>query len=112
MIVRLLIASCFCFVLGAVVRWDSADYRRFLNQMKAAWTMAGISFKQRATAMGLHPSQMSRIESGELRLHADRIAMLGAEYPSFYQFLAIVLVRDYGMSPEGKAAAELTRRTA
>jgi hypothetical protein len=105
---RLLIASCVCVVFGVVVRFDTDDYRQFLSWVKDAWTMAGITFKERCHAMRLDKSQLSRIESGELPLHAHRLAMLGAEYPSFFQNFAIVLVRERGLSPNARAAALLT----
>jgi hypothetical protein len=62
--------------------------------------------------MQIDPGQLSRIESGDVALHAHRLAMLGSAFPRFFQNLAIVLVREHGLSPEGQAAAVLGGVTA
>jgi hypothetical protein len=104
---RLLIASCLCAAIGVVVRFDSADYRQFLSWVKDAWTLSGLTRKDLCDAMQLDKSEVSRIVSCQQPLHAHRLAMLGARYPVFFQNLALVLVREHGLSREAEAGAAL-----
>lgn len=106
---RLFLASAFCFVVAVVVRYDTDDYKRFLTQVQAAMALAGVTFKEACFAMQLDKGQLSRALSGEIALHAHRLAMLGAACPQFLQAWAVVLVRDHGLSPESQAAVKLAR---
>ena len=104
---RLLVMSALCFLFGVAVRFDTDDYKRFLANVKNAWTMAGITFKERCFVMQLDKGQLSRAEACLEPLQLHRLVMLGAEFPAFFQNLSVVMARDYGLSADARAAAML-----
>lgn len=109
MITRLLILSAACFVIGAVVRFDSEDYRKFLALVMDALRLTGVTAKEIAFTLGVDKARVSRMQSGDLPISGAHIAQIGAAFPEFFQNLAIVIVRERGLSPNGRAAVMLDR---